>query len=615
MDFVAILTDMFPQVHRAVIGQFIDDVGNQTPEEFELISDMILTYIKENIDINDAFTMLNASSDSNNSNNEIVFEVEVKPKPPIRINRLARNPTTVRPARVEINRHTGAIPKRIVRSQSHSSTVTNNMNGTESNNYSKMTLVRNSVPQFMDDNDNMEIIDFIAIENENKIFEHFVNMLPQADPTYLKEKARFYQSNPAENAEEFILERIELKDYPSIDEYFGKLDEINSKKAYTSNFNLQRFVKEFPNAPEHFAKLENPYSTDEGIKQEEMQFVLAKLLNKYRRQRASDVEKLYKRNKYNIIKTCDQLDVSKEQNFADRPLVPEKFNCTNNMLLLQTLAYAQHRSKIDGQIYAEAQRLEFARAEASATNSFLICGCCYRDDLLPEDCVTCIEGCLFCRECVRTGAEHCLAEAKTQYKCLSDCESTFTDGTLQLVLIPVTYQRLTQRRQMEEVAQADIVGLETCPFCEYATIPAEEDKIFQCQNIDCKKVSCRKCRHESHLPLRCNEIEYDEDVRMRTTIEDKMSEAMLRFKCARCQKPIIKEDGCNKITCPCGQFSCYVCKKAISSYGHFDQGRCQLWQNAEVSRAEILRQADKAKADLGININPELLKFDPTKNF
>lgn len=98
-----------------------------------------------------------------------------------------------------------------------------------------------------------------------------------------------------------------------------------------------------------------------------------------------------------------------------------------------------------------------------------------------------------------------------------------------MVLDSVTFAKLAQKKQMEEIKSANIDGLESCPFCEFATIPNPDDKIFHCLNQDCLKESCRKCRHESHIPLRCEEIEYDEDVKMRTYIENKMTTALLRY--------------------------------------------------------------------------------------
>lgn len=97
-----------------------------------------------------------------------------------------------------------------------------------------------------------------------------------------------------------------------------------------------------------------------------------------------------------------------------------------------------------------------------------------------------------------------------------------------MVLDSVVFARMAHRKQMEEIKQANLDGLEQCPFCDFATIPAPEDKVFYCLNSECKKETCRKCRHLSHIPKRCEEIEYDEDVKMRIYIENKMSEALLR---------------------------------------------------------------------------------------
>merc|ERR1712029_285880 len=131
----------------------------------------------------------------------------------------------------------------------------------------------------------------------------------------------------------------------------------------------------------------------------------------------------------------------------------------------------------------------------------------------------------------------------------------------------------------------------------------EENKIFNCQNPDCNKVSCRLCHEISHIPQRCEEIEKDEDVRRRTYVENKMSEALMR-KCLRCKKPSVLIDGCNKVTCQCGAMMCYICRQPIEGYNHFENRRggptagrkCPLWSNTnEVHEAEVAQMAEEAK--------------------
>lgn len=122
---------------------------------------------------------------------------------------------------------------------------------------------------------------------------------------------------------------------------------------------------------------------------------------------------------------------------------------------------------------------------------------------------------------------------------------------------------------MEEVKAARIEELEMCPFCDFATIPHENDKIFKCLNPECMKESCRQCKEPSHLPYKCDEIEKPDDVKLRIYVENKMTEALLK-KCYQCAKSFIKSDGCNKIKCPCGAEQCYLCGEPIEGYDHFN---------------------------------------------
>lgn len=90
------------------------------------------------------------------------------------------------------------------------------------------------------------------------------------------------------------------------------------------------------------------------------------------------------------------------------------------------------------------------------------------------------------------------------------------------------FSKVALKKQVEEVKAAGIEDLETCPFCDFVTIPAREDKLFRCLNPECMKESCRLCKEPSHLPLRCEEVEKEDDVKIRTYIENKMTEALLR---------------------------------------------------------------------------------------
>lgn len=208
-------------------------------------------------------------------------------------------------------------------------------------------------------------------------------------------------------------------------------------------------------------------------------------------------------------------------------------------------------------------------SEAKETGTIQTCICCYNEDILPEDMFECEEHCRFCKECIRRSVEISYGNGKLVFECLNNCRAQFTLNVLEKVLPPKLFSKISYKKQMEEVKAAGIENLEFCPFCDFAAIPAQENKIFSCLNPECMKESCRLCKEPSHIPYRCDEVEKDENVQARTYIENKMTEALLK-KCYQCSKPFIKDDGCNMITCSCGAKMCYLCEKIVTSYDHFN---------------------------------------------
>lgn len=61
------------------------------------------------------------------------------------------------------------------------------------------------------------------------------------------------------------------------------------------------------------------------------------------------------------------------------------------------------------------------------------------------------------------------------------------------------FSKLLKRKQSKEIQAAGIAGLETCPFCEFATIPPPESRILTCLNPECGKDSCRYVEHAAFI--------------------------------------------------------------------------------------------------------------------
>jgi TRIAD3 protein (E3 ubiquitin-protein ligase RNF216) len=136
-------------------------------------------------------------------------------------------------------------------------------------------------------------------------------------------------------------------------------------------------------------------------------------------------------------------------------------------------------------------RRERKLAEAKANNE--LCGCCFDDELLLEEMLSCPDGHLFCTECIRRSTEEVLGQAKLQFPCLQgDCSMSFSLSTLQKAVKPKTFDLLLRKTQENEIEQAGLEDLVKCPFCTFATImPNPDDKVLYCKNPDCLKESCR----------------------------------------------------------------------------------------------------------------------------
>ncbi|GMT01890.1 hypothetical protein PENTCL1PPCAC_24064, partial [Pristionchus entomophagus] len=158
---------------------------------------------------------------------------------------------------------------------------------------------------------------------------------------------------------------------------------------------------------------------------------------------------------------------------------------------------------------------------------------------------------------------------------------------------------------------------ESCPRCGFTahlSESAEERQVFSCR--ECGYEYCRRCSRtwdDAHKGKACEHMEVEEHAAVQGVVWRVMSwfglapsssataggggvpsEAALRkyraaaerltamtvHACPRCRKAFLKSSACNKITCPCGQASCYVCGVAIEGYAHFrGTNACSLWDD------------------------------------
>ncbi|OTA93742.1 hypothetical protein M434DRAFT_288139 [Hypoxylon sp. CO27-5] len=266
-------------------------------------------------------------------------------------------------------------------------------------------------------------------------------------------------------------------------------------------------------------------------------------------------------------------------------------------------------------------------AEAEEENNFIHeksigqvteCGCCFEEFALNRM-IQCNgeEIHWFCRGCMRMQAETNIGLSKHELTCMSmdGCSAGFSLAQRNLFLDKKSRTALERIEQEAALRMAGIENLETCPFCPYAAEypPVEVDKEFRCVNPGCEKVSCRLCRKETHIPKTCAESAADHGLDARHILEEAMSAALIRT-CNQCKNPFLKSDGCNKVRCTrCGTIHCYVCRKTITDYRHFNDvsrggknGRCPLYDSTEERHQEEVQRAEEETRQKVARDNPEI---------
>ncbi len=192
------------------------------------------------------------------------------------------------------------------------------------------------------------------------------------------------------------------------------------------------------------------------------------------------------------------------------------------------------------------------------------CLCCYETKPC-EEFVKCESNHMACNVCVLRHAENTIYQnASYKISCINTenaCMSLYSETVLCRVLKPQTfieYNKIKTKEEMKYIFELDGLNLIQCKFCDAYWDNNNRDLVLNCGY--CYKSTCLKCNEQAHEGKACES--------KRKNIEDKLTEAVI-LQCKKCNKSIYKEDGCNKVTCPCGTIMCWICKSTIDGYGHF----------------------------------------------
>ncbi|KAK5885311.1 hypothetical protein CesoFtcFv8_019035 [Champsocephalus esox] len=251
--------------------------------------------------------------------------------------------------------------------------------------------------------------------------------------------------------------------------------------------------------------------------------------------------------------------------------------------------------------------LQVNEDEYKMDGQLIECGCCY-GEFAFEKMTQCSDGHLFCKEClVKYAQEAVFGSGKSELSCMeSGCPCSYPVCELEKVLPENILCKYYERQAEEAVAATCADELVRCPFCTFPALLDKNMSLFSCPNPRCRKESCRKChvQWKLHMGKTCEQVLERDEIGMRVLFEERMTAARVR-KCVKCATGLVKSEGCNRMSCRCGSFMCYLCREPITGYNHFCQHarspgapcrhcrKCSLWTDPTQDDERIIQVIQK----------------------
>ncbi|XP_050436489.1 E3 ubiquitin-protein ligase RNF216-like [Adelges cooleyi] len=444
-----------------------------------------------------------------------------------------------------------------------------------------------------------------------QLTKNLVGIIQDADPIFLDIVGEIYVFNH-EHLYEYI-EKITSKKkcYPKFKEHTDRVKNIKIIKSLTTDFKIEDFLRMCPNPVDYFES-----STQNTELRRWYNESVTYLSTKFPYVALSKIRTLLYSFRNNLTSTYNALANDPKTNTLKRKRKPSSevlHEVVDDIEYLKEVAYLEHKDEIINYIENQKTVYKLKVEEAKSVGQLCTCECCYNDELLVSEIRLCPSRHLFCLSCIKKGIEVAVGGNQLRLKCFANCDEEFNLVMLKDILDEKLYQRIVRLKQAQEIKEAEIEGLDTCAFCDYSVILSPSHKIVSCLNPECKKETCRECREESHFPYKCDQIEKSAEVKVRTMIENKMTEVLIRT-CSFCNRKFVKEDGCNKMTCSCGKIMCYICRKPIPpTYEHFyhdkvQENKCPLYTDENIVHATAVEAAARLIINELKEKQPELLR-------
>ncbi|CAN6276786.1 unnamed protein product [Urochloa humidicola] len=198
---------------------------------------------------------------------------------------------------------------------------------------------------------------------------------------------------------------------------------------------------------------------------------------------------------------------------------------------------------------------------------------------------------LFCVKCMET---LCRMHVKEGSVFQLVCPDTKCNASIP----PLLLKRLLTEEEFERwdrlVLKKALDSMSDVVYCPRCGIGCLEDENNDAECPKCSFIFCSLCKEPCHPAKQC--ITPEEKIKRQQASgkmsEKEMARELLTIRklfsdiqlCPKCKMPIIKTEGCNKMSCGnCGQLLCFRCGRAITGYDHFWKEECELFELRQYS--------------------------------
>jgi len=370
------------------------------------------------------------------------------------------------------------------------------------------TSRQDSAANIIDLSQGEETLSFQDVKNfvgsSCKMMPRLLEIFPHVCPLFLKNKAQEFGEDEYK-FEEFVNNNIGVSTLPSRDEYDAKLSKENNIKKILKMRAID-FLEEFDD------EVSDVYmDTSSPVSEAYKDCCIKYLKKKFTHVDEDKLKRILERHNFHLTPTFKSLmNVKSSAKGSLVHHVEENVPLANSNLdlhFLKEYVFLKREPKIQ-QLKNERLAQRATKIEECRENGLLM-ECCFCYNECPLDEISyCSKDDMLCRACVKEGARLQIEHGETRITCfLQNCYAEIELETLKRVLVPRMYKKLLDVRTCQDMMNANIENLFQCPGsnCNFVCILAESDNLIHCGNPDCRKISCKFCKKENHLPLRCDE--------------------------------------------------------------------------------------------------------------